>query len=308
MIDLLKREVNKHGDDLRILSIERLNDLKNDINDLEKNYDLNRFQKHIINKMYEFELPAISFAAKSIIIIAVPKPMYANVEFKYQGKEYSLLSPTISDLEITEKYLNEFLSPKNYHIKFTEHLPIKLLAVRSGLATYGRNNICYVEGMGSSITLVAYFTDIQCVDDDWTNVSKASICSNCNACINHCPTNAISKDRFLIDTEKCLSYYNESPLEIPEWIPSSAHNCVYDCMKCQYVCPMNKEYVNNVFGPVKFSEKETGMIMSGVKLQNLSPELQKKVKVLGMDQWYQAMPRNLSLLFEIYGSDHYNPF
>ena len=36
---------------------------------------------------------------------------------------------------------------------------MKLAAVRSGLAQYGRNNICYVEGMGSFFSFHAYLTD-----------------------------------------------------------------------------------------------------------------------------------------------------
>jgi epoxyqueuosine reductase len=36
-------------------------------------------------------------------------------------------------------------------------LPLKSLAVRSGLAAYGRNNVCYVPGMGSFLELVGLY-------------------------------------------------------------------------------------------------------------------------------------------------------
>jgi epoxyqueuosine reductase len=37
---------------------------------------------------------------------------------------------------------------------------LKRLAVRSGLARYGRNNVTYVEGMGSFLELSASLTDM----------------------------------------------------------------------------------------------------------------------------------------------------
>ncbi len=38
-------------------------------------------------------------------------------------------------------------------------IPVKLLAVRTGLAQYGRNNIAYVRNMGSLVRLDAFCTD-----------------------------------------------------------------------------------------------------------------------------------------------------
>ena len=305
MIELLKQEILKHGDKVKILSIERLNDLKKDIERFAENDALNNFQKYIVNSLYKFEVPDVDFVIKSIIIIAVPRPAYAKVEFVWQGKKFLLASFALSDIEsedaptVTGQYLENYLTPEDYHIKHTKDLPLKRLAARSGLAVYGRNNICYVEGMGSHLTLVAYFTDIPCVKDDWTDICNAEICTNCRVCINSCPTDAIRDDRFLIENERCLSFFNEVPGEFPEWIPLSAHNCVYDCLKCQNVCPMNKEYSDNVIGPIKFSEEETNMLMAAREFSEFNPALQKKVKVLGMDQWLKAIPRNLKVLFEL---------
>lgn len=306
MIESLKQVVMEHGDKLKILSIEHLGELKNEIDRFAESEELNHFQQFIVNSLYKFKTPA-DFAAKSVIILAVPVPAYAKVEFSWQDKKYSLISLARSDIggedaaSATKKYLKKTLSPKGYHMKAAPNLPLKRMAARSGLAVYGRNNICYVEGMGSFITLVAYYTDISCIQDDWTEIRKADACTNCRTCINNCPTNAIREDRFLIDNERCLSYFNEFPGEFPEWMPLSAHNCLYDCLKCQSICPMNKTYMNHVIGPIKFCEEETNTLMSGEEFKKFNPDLKKKVKLLGLDQWLKAIPRNLSVLFKLNG-------
>ena len=61
---------------------------------------------------------------------------------------------------------------------------------------------------------------------------------------------------------------------------------------------MNADYVHNVTGPVRFSEEETEMLLAGKKHDEMELSLQKKVKLLGMDQWLDAIPRNLRVLFD----------
>jgi epoxyqueuosine reductase len=299
MMKLLMQEASVHGDKLQMISIKHLHSIKNEIELFKENEALNGFQKWIVNDMYKLEKPVLGFTIKSIIIIAIPHPSYARVEFTRQGKKYNFISLIKSDFDNTEKYLNNFLEPKGYHIKSAQSLPLKRLAARCGLAVYGRNNICYVEGMGSFLSFAAYFSDIPCDNDDLTQMNPADTCTNCRVCFNNCPTGAIRTDRFLIDNEKCLSYFNETEGELPEWIPISVHHCLYDCLKCQINCPMNKEYVNNVTGPIKFSENETDILLSGSPFESFSPTLKYKSKILGLDDWLGAIPRNLNILFEL---------
>lgn len=304
MADLLKQEALIHGDKLQMLSIKCLQNLKSEMELFKKDEGLNGFQRWIVNNLYKLDVPPVEFIIKSIIIIAIPHPSYAKVEFVRQGKKYNFVSLVKSDFDNTEKYLNDFLTPKHYHIKAAPNLPLKRLASQSGLAVYGRNNICYIEGMGSFFSFIAYFSDIPCENDDWEEMRQANRCINCNICFNNCPTEAIREERFLIDNERCLSYFNESSDEFPEWIPLSIHHCLYDCLKCQINCPMNKEYVNNVIESIKFSEEETDMLLSGNYFDSFSPALKQKSKVLGLNDWLDAIPRNLKILFEL--SDTHN--
>ena len=135
-------------------------------------------------------------------------------------------------------------------------------------------------------------------DQSWFDVTMASKCTDCDACLKNCPTQAIQKGRFLIDNEKCLSYLNESGDPFPEWLPESVHHCVYDCLKCQMVCPMNNEHKKEVVGPVRFTESETNRLMSGNRSDDDSDLFQKKARYLGLHQWPDGIAKNIKILIE----------
>jgi epoxyqueuosine reductase len=300
MVHVLKQEALGHGDKLTMLSIQRLENLQHEIEDFRNTEDLNDFQEWIVKNIYQFETPTADFIVRSLIIIAIPHPAYAKVAFVKQGKTYHFASLIMSDFEKTEHYLHDVLAPQEYHIQSAPNLPLKRLAAKSGLAVYGRNNICYVEGMGSFFSLVAYLSDIPCDHDDWTEMHQADRCTHCTICLNTCPTGAIREHRFLLDNERCLSYFNERPDDFPAWLPLSVHHCVYDCLKCQLTCPMNKDYVKNISESITFSEDETDLLLSGSPFDAFPPALQQKSKLLGLHNWLSAIPRNLTILFELH--------
>lgn len=283
MVDLVKEEALAHGDKLKIISVERLKDLKNEIGIFSNTEDLNGFQKWIVGNIYDFDVPTADFEVKSVILVANPHPSYAKVEFERKGRTYHFKSLVMSDFSSTEKYLKELLASIDHHMQPVWKLPFKRLAAQTGLAAYGRNNICYVEGMGSFFSFAGYFSDIECNADDWQEMSHAEECANCRVCINNCPTGAIREERFLIDNERCLSYFNENPGAIPDWIPQSAHHCLYDCLKCQIICPINKKYVNNIMDTVIFNEEETEQLLVGSPMETFTPALMQKAKLLGLD-------------------------
>ena len=177
-------------------------------------------------------------------------------------------------------------------------VPKKLLAVRSGLAAYGRNNITYVSGMGSFHRLVAFISDLPCNRDEWRAPRVMERCSRCGACLRNCPTGAISDDRFLLHVERCISLHNEEPARVPfpEWIDPSWHNSLVGCMLCQKVCPQNKELVNWVKDGPQFSEQETAPVLQGIPLDRLPDETAAKWKNLSLDEGYDIYPRNLRAL------------
>jgi len=103
---------------------------------------------------------------------------------------------------------------------------------------------------------------------------------------HHCshlrdPTHLVvaATDRFLVHIERCLTFHNEHPADVPfpEWIDPSWHNCLVGCMVCQKVCPANKKVLNWIEpGPI-FSEDETKLLVKGTILDDLPSDTKKKI-------------------------------
>jgi epoxyqueuosine reductase len=296
MNNLLKTEAAAHGDKAQVIAVDRLSDLKKELEQFSQNEELNGFQQWIVNSLYNYTIPKTSFTVRSVILIARHKPFYSDVIFNQAGREYSVKCPVRPDFEGTEKYLAAFLSKHGFHAQWAENLPLKRLGVQSGLSEYGRNNITYISGMGSNFSLAAFFSDMPCEQDTWRNAVTAELCEKCNICINSCPTGAIRKERFLIDNQICLSTMNESPGDFPEWLPVSVHHTCYDCLMCQENCPMNNGHLDRMEQTVIFSEEETDMLLEGKPLESFSEETKQKINVLGLDAWYTAIPRNIRVL------------
>lgn len=288
----------EHGDRLKVISIERLKELKEIVENYKDQEELNDFQKWILNELYQFEVPVEDFKINSIILVAINHPFYAKVDFLKEGKKKTFLSLVRSDFNKIEEYLRKFVKESGYFIKVAKNLPMKRLGSHSGLAKYGRNNITYIDGLGSNFSYAAYFSDMKCEEDTWGKVENAVACNKCNLCVKNCPTEAIIKDRFLIDNQKYLSFINETPGAFPAWIPITAHHALYDCLICQSTCPMNYKQVDNIIESISFTEEETNMLLDGNPIDTFSKELKTKVYMLGIDEWNEAIPRNLKTLFE----------
>ncbi len=282
----------------KLIPIERLKHLKTELSLFKKNEAINKFQGWILDNFYNLELPKTSFAIKSILIIAIPHPFFTDVVICHKGKRHQCLSPVLSDFEKTETALVSLSKSHSFEITEAKNLPLKRLAVQSGFAVYGKNNITYIDGLGSNFSYAAYFTDLHCNDSTWVGVNHPSICDTCTICIKNCPTGAIGNDRFLINNEICLSYMNESGEPFPEWLPKSVHHTLYDCLKCQITCPMNKNQYEKRGAQIEFDEDETNLLLSETHFENYPEPMQKKAKYLGLNKWPDGIAKNLKTLIE----------
>jgi epoxyqueuosine reductase len=193
-------------------------------------------------------------------------PMSLKIHF--QDKIHQTMLPGnysftgINNDTLEEEVINNIIKKQGYSVKRTRNKHLKLLAVRSGLGKYGRNNICYVGEMGSFVNLMAFFTDYEFEEDTLGTIEMMESCKSCQICISDCPGQAIPKsERFIINIERCIPLYNEIPEKIPEWIPSSAHNALMGCMICQKNCPGNKKALPLITQGGDILEEETKVVL-----------------------------------------------
>jgi epoxyqueuosine reductase len=293
----------------KIVSVDRFPDLQNDINVLLETNKLSnhpRYRSYIDPK--RFILPENFLNAKSVIVIAKETPL-ALADFQYKGKIHTFMIPPqyhddgtkIEDVEqyIYDSIIQESKSKTKYKIARAKNLFLKLLAVRSGLSKYGRNNISYVEEFGSFYWLYAFFTDFIPETYDWSERQVMKFCETCKICQNMCPTSAIREDEFVIDAGKCVTLYNEVNGEFPEEFSPNVHNALIGCMKCQYACPGNKIVIKNPIHQGIITEEEILMVLEGRKEENLIRSLTSKLKMFTYEDYDSFIPvfrRNLAIL------------
>lgn len=286
-----------------MVPIRHLSDLRER---LEESYRLALFDEEFYQERlsgFVFNPPDHLWEAQSIMIVAYPHPQ-TRVTFTWNGKPMCLIIPptylygTEGDRKIQE-LLATTLKPVGYHVTEAS-LPKKLLAVCSGLGAYGKNNICYVDGMGSLLRLVAFYSDFPCEEDNWQEPQMMDPCQRCSACGNKCPTGAIPKDRFLLRAERCITYHNEKPghISFPSWLDPLWHNCLVGCMTCQRICPKNKDFLHNVENGITFSQEETTLLLKELTLKQLPDAMVRKLVQSDLAGFIDIFPRNLSVLLK----------
>jgi len=284
----------------RIVPIERLADLQEAIR--------GRYERGLLDEaiyrllgFFSFDPPAALPRALSMIIVAVPTPQM-RIVFHWRGERVPVIVPPtyVSYTPRTEgvqAVLAGWLEHEGYRLA-KPRLPLKTLAACSGLAEYGRGNICYVSGMGSFLQLVGAFSDLPCDHDPWREPKSLGRCNSCAACVRQCPTGAIGKDRFLIRAERCLTYHNEAAADFPDWIDPSCHHCLVGCMRCQTACPENGAVLDWFEDRGEFSENETELFVRHVPLDRLSADTAARLRSLEINEDYRLLCRNLSMILK----------
>jgi epoxyqueuosine reductase len=296
----LLRRLKEKGYLGRIVPAEHLRDLQKEI---EKHHqqgllDAEFYQERLSG--FRFSPPDDLPEARSMIVIAVPQPQI-RFTFTWKGEEIQLVvPPTYLHWKKTEQQARDLVAgivgAQGYRVA-QGRLPEKLLAAHSGLGAYGRNNICYVEGLGSFHYPVALYSDLPSPEDAWQEARLMERCQKCQACIRACPSGAITAARFLLHAECCLTFRNEKPgsIPFPEWVDPAWHNCLVGCMVCQQVCPENKELLGWVEQGAQFSQEETALLLEGVPSGQLPAALMDKLRRWDLVDMLDILPRNLGV-------------
>ncbi|HEX9896547.1 MAG TPA: 4Fe-4S double cluster binding domain-containing protein [Dehalococcoidales bacterium] len=295
ILDKISREMKRYGYKFKSVSISHLPEVQEAVAKLVR-------QGMISEKLHSnwhFYLDSNKDLPKveTIFIIAMPQSITC-AQFEWQGKAYSADFPPGIFIRADESRAGEILSNilKTGGYKVVKaHLALKTLAVRSGLAKYGKNNISYVPGMGSSHRLIAFYTDYPCEEDNWHEIVAMKACNNCSLCRENCPAQSISADRFLIHAENCQTF-DRAEKDSSWWVQPHWHNTLVGCVRCQQVCPANKPYLRKITVGPHFSESETKLILNGTPIDNLDMETRDKLDRLADEELYLRTARNLRVL------------
>ena len=295
----LYESIEKQGFQGKIVSIAHLNELQKEIEVNHKKGLLDEELYDAYLASFDFECHQKLAEVRSLIIVSAPQPQIQVTFVREDTSCPAIIPPTYNfsaDDQVAD-LLKAYLEPQGYQLRKVR-LPEKLLAVRSGLAQYGKNNITYVKGMGSFHRPVVFISDFPCEADSWGEPKVIGQCEKCSACMKACPSDAIGSDRFLLHAERCLTFHNERANDFPEWLSPSWHNSLVGCMICQQVCPANKDVAKWIDAGAAFDREETALILSAVSDDRLPNETFAKLKKLDMMEYYDVLGRNLRTLIE----------
>ncbi|WP_033957613.1 tRNA epoxyqueuosine(34) reductase QueG [Psychroserpens jangbogonensis] len=121
---------------------------------------------------------------------------------------------------------------------FVDSAPVldKAWAAKSGLGWIGKHSNLLTQQVGSFYFIAELIIDLDLEYDH----AVTDHCGTCTACIDACPTEAITEP-YVVDGSKCISYFT---IELKENIPSDFKgqfdDWMFGCDICQDVCPWNR--------------------------------------------------------------------
>lgn len=294
-LSLIQTELLSLGYPSTLASLDHLQSLKEDIEALRC---LNALHEKIDHDYLDFNFsPSSEFNSILLVSCSIPnsmiyvdtpngiKPMILPTVY-YQTKEADAFDAAIQHL------FNE------YGIRYQKaHVPLKLLGARTGLTTYGKNNISYVEGFGSYHKLTAYWTSLSAVNTPWLEITRHELCEGCAICRSNCPYDLIDNGTPVIDAGHCLSFPNEIKGTFPDWVTAESHNALMGCIRCQSLCPINEPYKNNVNQLFTFTEQNVDQLLNVEDYNALSDDLKHKIEKIDFQEDFAVFKRNFIALY-----------
>ncbi|MEO6113077.1 MAG: tRNA epoxyqueuosine(34) reductase QueG [Sphingomicrobium sp.] len=121
---------------------------------------------------------------------------------------------------------------------FVDTAPVmeKPLSAAAGIGWQGKHTNLLSRTHGNWLFLGVIYTNLELDPDE----PASDHCGSCTACIDACPTGAITGPH-RIDARKCISYLTiEHAGPIPHEYRTSIGNRIYGCDDCLAVCPWNR--------------------------------------------------------------------
>ena len=211
------------------------------------------------------------------------------------GTDYHELIP--QKLEALLAYIKD-LVPGASGRYYTDTGPLleKAIAQRAGLGWIGKHTNLITREVGSWVFLSEIILDIELEPDQ----PMTDMCGTCTACIDACPTDAIT-EAFKVDATRCISYLTIELKHDKEIAPEfDLAGWLYGCDVCQDVCPWNRfEQPTSV---VEFAPRMENVSLSPTALREMLQEEFsarfrkspiKRTKLAGLKRNLRALKRTI---------------
>ena len=186
--------------------------------------------------------------ADSCIVISYSYIKENNFNFGYSPGEGSIAKfakedyyiPLKNFIDLIKEHFHkknlraeEFIdSPKHYDRLFFE---------KAGLGWQGKSTMMLSPGIGPWQLIGNIYVEKRFE----TGNEKDYSCGNCNLCQISCPTGALD-DEYVLDSNKCISYWLQSPDIIPHDMREKIGNRFYGCDECLISCPVGQDRKINI--------------------------------------------------------------
>ena len=264
--------------------------LKNNMNG-EMHYMENHFDKRLDPRIL---VPG----AKSVISLLLNYyPEEKQKEDTYKISKYAYGQDYHHIIKTKLKKLQEFISQKIGAVDgraFVDSAPVldKAWAAKSGLGWIGKHSNLLTQQVGSFYFIAELIVDL---DLEYDN-PVTDHCGTCTACIDSCPTQAITEP-YVVDGSKCISYFTiELKKEIPTEFQDKFDDWIFGCDVCQDVCPWNrfsKSHSEPLFNPhpelLSMTKKDWNEITDDVFKKVFQKSAVKRTK-------FEGLKRNIDFL------------
>ena len=179
---------------------------------------------------------------------------------------------------------------------FVDSAPVmdKAWAAKAGLGWVGKNTNLIAKQVGSFFFIAEMILDLELAYD----LPVADHCGSCTACIDACPTQALTAP-YQIDGSKCISYATiELKNAIPDHFKGKMDGWMFGCDVCQTVCPWNR--FSTPHNETAFAPKAELLELKKQDWEELTEETFKRVfqKSAVKRTKYSGLTRNIRFLKE----------